>query len=340
MRRRSVTTLVVAALGLTGALAVTGLAATTGVINGTARSDVLRGTPGNDVINGKAGNDKLFGLGGNDTLIGGPGADSLDCGPGKDTAVYDLQDKLVKNCEIVKGPKVAASIADVSAAEGNSATTPFSFPVTLSRRTPVSVSVSYTTADGTAVAGKDYQTASGKLTFKPGQTSASITVAVIGNTTVEPDKTFTVTLSSPTNATLAKASATGTIKNDDVVKAPPGPHTGTTTQGKTFSFNVSSDSTAVSDINTTIDLNCTEVPGFTLTLPLTSQTGSTFPINGDLTFDANEHDVASDGTTLDIKVHGQLTASSGASGTLRVDVSNIPGVPGICSTADQTWTSN
>lgn len=117
-----------------------------------------------------------------------------------------------------------------------------------------------------------------------------------------------------------------------------GAYSGTTSQGKALTFNVSTDGKTVSGINTIIDLNCTEVPGFTVTLPL--QSSGDFNVNSDLTFDANEHDVASDGTTLDITFHGLLTASSGASGSLRVDVSQIPGVPGICSTGDTTWTAS
>jgi Calx-beta domain/RTX calcium-binding nonapeptide repeat (4 copies) len=336
MKRRSII-FTFAAVALMGLLAMTALAATTGTINGTAKNDVLKGTAKADVLNGKAGNDKLFGMAGNDTLIGGPGADTLDCGSGNDTAVFDAQDKLVKSCEILKGPKPAVSIASVSAAEGNSGSTTFSFGVRLSHRAPFAVGVSYATTDGSATAGSDYQSASGKVTFAPGQTSAAINIAVTGDTTVEQDETFTVSLSAPTNATLGAASATGTIRNDDVVKVRAGAYSGTNSQGKPLTFNVSADGSSVSDINTTIDLNCTEVQGFTVTFPLTS-TGS-FPIGSDLSFDANEHDVASDGTTLDIKFHGQLTTSNGASGTLRVDLA-IPGIPGICSTGDTSWTAS
>ena len=48
-----------------------------------------------------------------------------------------------------------------------------------------------------------------------GQTSGTIAVAVSGRQVVEPDETFTVTLSTPVNATLATATGTGTIANDD-----------------------------------------------------------------------------------------------------------------------------
>ncbi|HYE63971.1 MAG TPA: Calx-beta domain-containing protein, partial [Pyrinomonadaceae bacterium] len=71
------------------------------------------------------------------------------------------------------------------------------------------------TADGTAAAGSDYEAASGTLTFAPGETSKGITVVVNGDTAVEPDETFTVNLSDPTNATISDAQGTGTITNDD-----------------------------------------------------------------------------------------------------------------------------
>ena len=48
-----------------------------------------------------------------------------------------------------------------------------------------------------------------------GQTSGKITVAVNGDTTDEGDETFTLTLSGPSGVTLADASGTATIRDDD-----------------------------------------------------------------------------------------------------------------------------
>lgn len=83
----------------------------------------------------------------------------------------------------------------------------------------LSTTVSYATADGTATAGSDYTAASGTATIPAGSTTTTITVSVIGDTTNEPDETFTVTLSSPVNATIATATGTGTILNDDAIAA-------------------------------------------------------------------------------------------------------------------------
>jgi hypothetical protein len=83
-------------------------------INGTARNDTLRGGARADKISGKAGDDKLYGAGGNDVLVGGAGsdilvggvgADEIRCGPDRDTAIRDVQDKVAKDCEVVRGPR-------------------------------------------------------------------------------------------------------------------------------------------------------------------------------------------------------------------------------------------
>ena len=77
------------------------------------------------------------------------------------------------------------------------------------------MTVNYATANGTATAGQDYTGATGTVTFAAGETSKTINIAVTGDTTVEQDETFTVTLSAPSGATLGTATATGTITNDD-----------------------------------------------------------------------------------------------------------------------------
>jgi glucose/arabinose dehydrogenase len=110
----------------------------------------------------------------------------------------------------------ALSIDSPSIAEGSSGTaTNLGFTVNLSAASATPVSVNYATANGTALADFDYTPISGTLTFAPGETSKILPVPVIGDSTVEPDETFTLNLSSPTNATIAIAQGTGTILNDD-----------------------------------------------------------------------------------------------------------------------------
>jgi hypothetical protein len=77
------------------------------------------------------------------------------------------------------------------------------------------VTVAYATSNGTATAGSDYQAASGTLTIPAGQTTGTITVPVNGDRLGEPDETFFVNLSAPTNATVADAQAVGTVIDDE-----------------------------------------------------------------------------------------------------------------------------
>ena len=115
-------------------------------------------------------------------------------------------------------PPPTLSIADASVREGNSGTTTnMTFSVTLSAASSQQVTVRFATSDGSASGGQDYTSTSGTLTFDPRETTKTITVRVRGDSTYEPNETFTVTLSNPTNATIADGSATGTIQNDDPV---------------------------------------------------------------------------------------------------------------------------
>jgi CSLREA domain-containing protein len=108
------------------------------------------------------------------------------------------------------------SINNVSAAEGNSGTTNFDFTVKLSAASGRTVTVTYATADGTAIAPGDYTALPATvLTFNPGEAAKTVSVAVNGDATVEPDETFFVNLSAPTNATVTDAQGQGTITNDD-----------------------------------------------------------------------------------------------------------------------------
>ena len=110
------------------------------------------------------------------------------------------------------------SIADAQAAEGAGEV---SFAVTLDGPSAAQVTVDYATADPAgsaepvAGAGIDYESASGTLTFAPGEVSRTIRVAVIDDSVDEPDETFAFVLADPRGATLGRGSALGTIRDDD-----------------------------------------------------------------------------------------------------------------------------
>lgn len=118
------------------------------------------------------------------------------------------------------------SISDAAVQEGNSGTVNATLTITLSKAATSTVTVSYATQDGTAVAGQDYNSASGALSFAAGETQKTITIAVRGDATYEADETLQVRLSNPAGATLADGDGLLTIRNDDA--APPPPPTSST----------------------------------------------------------------------------------------------------------------
>ncbi|MGB0435755.1 MAG: cellulase family glycosylhydrolase, partial [Mycobacterium sp.] len=110
----------------------------------------------------------------------------------------------------------SVSIGDAVGAEGDSGSSSLGFAVSLSEASSSPVTVGYATANGTAVAGADFTAESGTVTFAPGVTSQQVDIAVVGDAVVEQNETLTVTLSNPSGATIADATAVGTITNDDV----------------------------------------------------------------------------------------------------------------------------
>ena len=107
------------------------------------------------------------------------------------------------------------SIGDCAAMEGDAGTVPCGFTVSLSTPSIYTVGVSYVTANGTATADSDYTAAAGALSFPPGTTSQPVSVQVLGDILIEPDESFYVNLTGPTNGTLGDAQGQGTIGDDD-----------------------------------------------------------------------------------------------------------------------------
>ena len=115
----------------------------------------------------------------------------------------------------IAGP-AGLSVADAQVQEGPNAT--LAFAVTLDRAASGTVTVDYATSDGTATAGSDYTAASGTLTFAPGETAKTVTVAVLDDSHDEGQETLTLTLSNPSGTYLEDATATGTISNSAPVQ--------------------------------------------------------------------------------------------------------------------------
>ncbi|MCX7421933.1 MAG: hypothetical protein NT013_20635, partial [Planctomycetia bacterium] len=157
-------------------------------MNGAAGNDTIAGGSGNDSILGGAGNDELhddfltddnsftgrdtlLGQAGNDTLVSRGGADSLDGGTGND---------------LLDSRSVTISVSDARVTEGDTGTTVMAFTITLSSPSLSPITVTYSTAAGTAIADVDYQTivsgsGSGSVVIPAGAISATVPVTIIND---------------------------------------------------------------------------------------------------------------------------------------------------------------
>ncbi len=196
------------------------------------------------------------------------------------------------------GPTLA--IDDVTITEGNSGTSAATFTVLLSPASSQTVTVQYSTANGSAAAGSDYVATSGTLTFAPGQTSQPVSVIVAGDISFESSETFNVNLSNPANAALGDAQGVGTIVDND------GPPTisvndvtvlegnaGTKTAVFTISLaNTSSQNVTVNyateDSNAIAGSDYVAASGTATITAGQSSTSIAVTINGDITFEGDE----------------------------------------------------
>ena len=83
------------------------------------------------------------------------------------------------------------------------------------------VTVDYAASDGTATAPADYASTSATLTFAVGETSKTVSVAIVDDSVEDDGETFTLTLSNASGATIADASATATIRNTEETPGDP-----------------------------------------------------------------------------------------------------------------------
>ena len=141
--------------------------------------------------------------------------DGCDLCPGFDDRVDNDNDMVPDAC----APTASLAIDNVTAAEGDSGTTEFTFTVTLSGSIAGGFTVPYSTQDGTATtAGADYLSASGTLTFAGTDLEQqTLTVQVVGDPRVETDEDFSVVLGTPSSASVSLGDDTGigTLFNDD-----------------------------------------------------------------------------------------------------------------------------
>ncbi|MEH1922945.1 Calx-beta domain-containing protein [Nostoc sp.] len=195
------------------------------------------------------------------------------------------------------------SISDVSVIEGNtSTTTNANFTISLSNPSSQQVTVNYNTSDGTAqIADSDYNSASGTITFNPGETSKVISIGVIGDNQTETDETFAINLLGAINAAIADNLGVGTIINDDNqpaisisdVSITEG-NTGTTNANFTITLSNPSSQQVTVNYNTsdgtanTVDSDYNSTPGTIIFAP--GETSKTLSIGviGDNKFETDE----------------------------------------------------
>ena len=175
----------------------------------------------------------------------------------------------------------ALSINSVTQNEPLSGSSNFVFTVSLSCASTKTVSVNYATADGTAkTSSHDYVKTSGKLSFAPGVTSATVAVPVLSDNLVEPNETFYVKLSGQTNATIKVGTGVGTI-TDIVAVSPVSISINSVTQSEptsqtsNFVFTVS----LAAASNSTVSVNYATADG-----TATVADGDYLPVAGTLTF--------------------------------------------------------
>ena len=120
-------------------------------------------------------------------------------------------------------PSLSISGATPGQLEGNRGSTPYGFTISRSGDLNVSSSVAWAVAGSGANPANALDFAGGQLpsgvaVFAPGQATVSLIVNVVGDGMDEADEAFSVTLSSPTGASLSAtaSSATGQIENDDL----------------------------------------------------------------------------------------------------------------------------
>lgn len=147
-------------------------------------------------------------------------ASSLESLGAPTTLVVTIQDRSTP-------PVIAPGFASV--VEGNTgSTTEALITLTLSAVTGRTVSANYATVNASATGGAscgnpgvDYETASGTITFQPGNTAATISVKICGDSSAEANEHFLIALSNPANATLDEHPSVGTIIDDDFLRLLP-----------------------------------------------------------------------------------------------------------------------
>ena len=210
------------------------------------------------------------------------------------------------------GVSVTVSVgADVAVIEGVAST----FEVSLSGTVASPVTVNWSTSAGTATAGSDYTAvSSGTVTFAANSTaSQTLTVSTLEDTLAEEDETFTVMLSAsdlPAGVGLGRASATGTIVDDEALTVSVSADAATVVEGGAARFTVSVDggeSTAAIEASYTV--GGTASAGTDYTAPSGTLTLGAGASSGTITIATLTDSVLDGGETVSVRLSGASTSA-------------------------------
>jgi hypothetical protein len=142
---------------------------------------------------------------------------------GSDTFTYTVQKQWSNQQHkcVTSGPPRRVSVGDASIAEGDVGTHNLQVPITLSAASTTPLTVHYSIAGSgvnPATAGSDFDDGggSGSVTFPVKAVVENVSVPIFGDTTVESDETFAVTVTSvDPGYGVDRGTGTGTILNDD-----------------------------------------------------------------------------------------------------------------------------
>ena len=109
----------------------------------------------------------------------------------------------------------AVYVSNASVTESDSGTQQVTMTLLRLPASAASRTITWHTADGTAIAGADYQATSGSVTFGPNETEKTITLTVLNETLAEADEAFSVHFATTSGVPIPMADATVTIIDDD-----------------------------------------------------------------------------------------------------------------------------
>jgi hypothetical protein len=189
----------------------------------SGNGEVAQATQGGNAV------DSLTRIAQAQTVAQGTASDALESGTQQNNLSQTVQDYTGANMTqavdqasvgVVVPARLEIVATDAVKTEGDSGTTLFTFTVNRSGNLSGEVSADYTVSGANGLDGDDFggTLPGGTVTFASGETSRTITIAVRGDTGIEDNENFTVTLSNATgNTALATAQAAGTILNEDPV---------------------------------------------------------------------------------------------------------------------------